>query len=146
MDLSSAATDLKQDEGCRLSAYPDPLSGGEPWTIGYGCTGPDIHEGTVWTQAQADAALLSRIAALTTELGHALPWFAALSEPRRSVLINMAYNLGLAGLLAFHATLSAMAQGKFEAAARMMLDSRWARQVPGRAARLALMMRTGARS
>lgn len=56
----------KQSEGCRLVAYPDPASprargtgaSGAPWTIGYGHTGAEVHEGLVWTQAQADAALL----------------------------------------------------------------------------------------
>ena len=49
--------DLMSDEGCRLTAYPDPLSGGDPWTIGYGATGPSISKGTVWVQEQADADL-----------------------------------------------------------------------------------------
>lgn len=42
-------------EGCKLQAYPDPATGGKPWTIGWGSTGPGIEKGTVWTQAQADA-------------------------------------------------------------------------------------------
>ena len=46
---------LRQFEGCRLRAYPDPLSGGDPWTIGWGSTGPDIFSGIEWTQAQCDA-------------------------------------------------------------------------------------------
>ena len=32
-----------------IEAYPDPGSGGAPWTIGYGSTGPDITPHTVWT-------------------------------------------------------------------------------------------------
>lgn len=45
--------DIRRDEGCEPHAYPDPLSGGDPWTIGYGCTGPGIGPGTIWTEAQA---------------------------------------------------------------------------------------------
>lgn len=52
---------IKGFEGCekrrpdgKLDAYPDPASGGDPWTIGWGATGPDIKRGTVWTQIQAD--------------------------------------------------------------------------------------------
>ncbi|HID1023608.1 TPA: glycoside hydrolase family protein, partial [Klebsiella michiganensis] len=30
---------IKRFEGCRLTAYPDPGTGGAPWTIGYGWTG-----------------------------------------------------------------------------------------------------------
>ena len=55
--FAMALPDIKQEEGLRLNAYPDPLSHGDPWTIGYGSTGPDIRQGVVWTQEQADAAL-----------------------------------------------------------------------------------------
>lgn len=44
----------KRWEGCKLVAYPDPATGGAPWTCGWGSTGSDIHKGTVWTQKQAD--------------------------------------------------------------------------------------------
>ena len=44
-------------EGLSLIAYPDPVSGGDPWTIGYGHTGPEVEKGLVITQAQADAWL-----------------------------------------------------------------------------------------
>ena len=30
---------IRDHEGCELHAYPDPGSGGEPWTIGVGHTG-----------------------------------------------------------------------------------------------------------
>ncbi len=51
--------DLENEfEGCRLTAYPDPASGGDPWTIGWGHTGPEVHEGLVWTQEQADEQLV----------------------------------------------------------------------------------------
>ena len=53
---------IKRCEGCgqrtstgTLRSYPDPGTGGAPWTIGYGSTGPGIGRGTEWTQAQADA-------------------------------------------------------------------------------------------
>src|SRR5687768_15991119 len=52
---------IKEFEGCHkvrsdgmIEAYPDPASGGDPWTIGWGSTGPGIRKGTVWTQEQAD--------------------------------------------------------------------------------------------
>lgn len=41
-------------EQCRLKAYPDPKTGGAPWTCGWGTTGTDIGPNTVWTQAYAD--------------------------------------------------------------------------------------------
>jgi lysozyme len=45
-------------EHCALKAYPDPKTGGAPWTCGVGATGPGIGPGTVWTQAQANARLV----------------------------------------------------------------------------------------
>lgn len=135
--------DLKSDEGCKLHAYPDPLSGAEPWTIGYGATGPTITKNTVWTQAMADNDLSMRVGKLTTQLQSALPWFTRLSDLRQDVLVNMAYNLGLVGLLAFHKTLTFASLGHYDNAAEAMLDSKWAHQLPNRSARLAEQMRTG---
>lgn len=49
-------------EGREHKAYPDPVSGGDPWTVGIGCTGPGIGPGTVWTDAQIDEAFAKRLA------------------------------------------------------------------------------------
>ena len=53
---------LKTWEGCRRSAYPDPASGGAPWTVGYGHTGPDVVPGLTITQQQDDAFLQKDVA------------------------------------------------------------------------------------
>jgi len=56
---------VKEFEGCRLTAYPDPESGGEPWTIGWGSTrdlqGRPFKEGDRISQEEADALLRSRL-------------------------------------------------------------------------------------
>lgn len=51
---------IRACEGCKLEAYPDPGTHGNPWTIGYGCTGPDIKQGLLWTQEIANARLIIR--------------------------------------------------------------------------------------
>ena len=57
MKLSPNGTELMHRfESCKLEAYPDPKTGGDPYTIGWGHTGPDVHPGLVWTQQQADDA------------------------------------------------------------------------------------------
>mgnify|MGYP001588867379 CR=1 FL=1 len=66
-----------------------------------------------------------------------------MSEPRRDVLANMVYNLGIHGLLGFPRSRAEMHAGAFEAAATEMLDSQWAQQGGPRAYRLAAQMRTG---
>ncbi|MGA0604846.1 glycoside hydrolase family protein [Phenylobacterium sp. VNQ135] len=141
--------DLKRDEGLRLEAYPDPLSGAEPWTIGYGHTGPEVHRGLIWTEAQAEAALLADIIKHNAELAAHLPWVDRLDPARLRVLQNMAFNLGVGlpggkkGLLGFKNTLGMIERGEYERAADAMLKSLWAKQVKGRAVRLAETMRTG---
>lgn len=45
-----------------VEAYPDPGTGGDPWTIGWGSTGAGIGPGTVWTQEQCDAQLIRDLA------------------------------------------------------------------------------------
>jgi lysozyme len=143
-DVLAAATILvKRHEGCRLDAYPDPLSGGDPWTIGWGSTGHDVCEGAVWTQPQADEDLEFRLVALISRVAAALPWTANLDVPRAAVLVDMAYNLGLAGMLGFTHTLTMILGGQWEDAATAMLASRWATQVPNRAEDDAQIIRDG---
>jgi lysozyme len=77
------------------------------------------------------------------ELLKALPWVEQLDEVRQRVLLDMAFNLGVAGLLAFKKTLGTIREGNYEKAASMMLDSKWAKQVGQRADRLSRMMFTG---
>jgi lysozyme len=134
--------DLQRDEGLRLTAYPDPLSGGEPWTIGYGHTG-DVVEGETCTEDQALDWLTTDVAFAEMGLDGHLPWWRTLDDPRQDVLCEMAFQLGVAGLCEFTHTLAAVQAGDWQAAHDGMLDSEWARQVPSRANRLATQMLTG---
>jgi len=59
MRTSQAGYDLiKEFEDCKLKSYPDPKTGADPWTAGWGATGSDIGPDTVWTQDQADSRLV----------------------------------------------------------------------------------------
>jgi len=130
-------------EGCQLMAYPDPLTHSYPWTIGYGYAGGGVYPGLTWTQQQADDQLAVDVARCTGQVLSALPWAASLNDARQAVLIGMAYQLGFAGLVAFHNTLSAAQDGNWQAAHDGMLNSVWARQTPRRAGILAQQMLTG---
>lgn len=66
-----------------------------------------------------------------------------LDPVRRAVIIDMLFNLGLTKFMAFRRMIGALRLGKYIIAADEMLDSKWAKQVKGRAFRLARMMRTG---
>jgi lysozyme len=143
MTTTHLAEDIKKDEGLRLKAYPDPISGREPWTIGYGYAGAGVTPDTVWTQEQADDALTNMIAQVEGSLDKAFPWWRDMEDLRQDVLANMTYNMGIGGVSNFKHALSAMQAADYPTAADQMLDSQWAKQVPNRANRLATQMRTG---
>ena len=96
------------------------------------------------TSEESAMLLDNDIRLLEIELFRALPWASALDDVRQRVLLDMAFNLGLPGLLQFKRTLEAIRTGQYQQAATMMLDSLWARQVGQRAERLSRMMATGA--
>jgi lysozyme len=145
MTTADLLADLRGDEGLRLRAYPDPLTGAAPYTIGYGHAGPDVRPDLVWTQAQAEAALRGDVAAVLEQLDRRLAWWRGLDDARQDVLANMAFNLGVAGLMRFASMLALAREARWAEAAEAMLASAWARQVGARALRLAERMRTGAR-
>lgn len=138
-----ARTQIKSDEGKALHAYPDPLTKSDPWTCGYGCTGPDIGPGTLWTDETAESRFELKFAEAVALCERNFPWFGDLSEPRQAVLLNMAYQMGMTRLLGFHKALVAIRDTRWQDAWGQMLDSEWARQTRKRANRLAEQMRDG---
>ncbi len=149
---------LKRDEGLRLKAYPDPLSpraktgkgSGAPWTIGYG-RARGIQEGQVITEATAEAWLIEDAREHNRVIHAALPWLKRLDPVRRRVIENMHFNMGWddpktpqrEGLSGFVNTLAHVEAGRYAQAAAGMRASLWAKQVQGRADRLAREMETG---
>jgi len=69
--------------------------------------------------------------------------FEALTDTRKTVLVNMAFNLGYARLSRFTAMLGALKAGRYQDAAREMRNSAWATQVKTRAEELATLMEKG---
>ena len=84
-------------EGFVGHAYPDPASGGDPWTIGYGFTtldGRPVHPGDTISQAEANAQLLSGVNGCARHLATTIPYWPAMAENQRCALISFAWNLG----------------------------------------------------
>lgn len=80
-------------ESCKLKAYPDPGSkNGEPWTIGWGHTGPEVKPGLVWTQEQADAAFLVDIARFERDVLSLVK--VPVNQGQFDALVLFAYNVG----------------------------------------------------
>ena len=97
MDWQTLALEsIKRWEGCQLRAYPDPATGGDPWTIGYGTTGPTIKNGLMWTQTQADAALLEDVKELGRDVQACCK--RSLEPHERAALVSFAYNVGIGAL------------------------------------------------
>jgi lysozyme len=105
---------IKNFEGCVLTAYPDPGTGGDPWTIGYGHTGPDVHKGVTWTQAQADAALVNDLQRFEQGVNDMIS--RNLTPNQFAALVSFAYNVGL-GALQGSTLLKDVNAGDFTAAA-----------------------------
>lgn len=140
MSLELRATEqLRRDEGEILSAYQDSLG---YWTIGIGVL-IDKRKGGGITPEESEFLFLNRLKLKMTELDQRIPWWRDLDEPRQGVLINMAYQLGVEGLLGFTNTLKMIQSGDYYGAARGMLLSKWSAQTPQRAARLSNQMREG---
>lgn len=72
-----------------------------------------------------------------------LNWFNALNEARQIAMLDMAFNLGVKGLLSFKRMIAALENHDYQMAAVEALDSKWAKQVPGRANEIADIILTG---
>lgn len=136
---SELISQLKKQEGYREKPYRDIK---KIWTFGYGF---NIENGI--TEPEAAMLLEFRVAKLMHRLPMVMPDYKKLTPARQNVIINMAYNLGVRGMLGFGDMHTAIKYDDYEMAACAMLDSLWAVQVgdePGqRAYELAVMMREG---
>jgi lysozyme len=112
--LDMAISLAKEFEGCSLEAYPDPVYGWRKATVGYGATGPAIVQGTVWTQAQADADLAYRMGGIGTQIDALVT--VPISDEQKGALCDFAYNEGI-GNLQRSTLLSLLNAGQIQAAA-----------------------------
>ena len=119
-DYAAAVKLIKEFEGCHLSAYPDPLSGGEPWTIGYGTTrysdGRKVQRGDKLTVIDASKLLDLEVERIAAKLRTTIPFWNAMSADQQGALISFAYNLGS----------SFFAAPGFETITKRLRDKDWA--------------------
>lgn len=137
--MSKIADAIEKQEGRKRSLYKDSEG---YWSIGVGflvdpAAGGGLHDNEI------DFIRDNRIKLATKALITRLPWTIKLNEARFFVLLSMAYQMGMDGLLAFKKALEA-AENEHWATARVeMLDSKWAKQTPDRARVMAYQMETG---
>lgn len=127
---------LERDEGRRPRAYRDSRG---IWTVGVGHN----LESTPFSDHVIDVIRDDDIRAIESELLARVPWVESLGGPRYTVVLDMAFNLGVAGLMTFDRFLTALHEGKWEKAADEMRESLWAQQVGQRATRLERQMVRG---
>jgi len=128
---------LVRHEGLRLKPYR--CTAGK-LTIGIGRNLDDCGI----TQSEAYVMLINDIMNCEKQLQAKIPdIYNGLDEVRKSVLLNMCFNLGINGLLGFKNTLAFVKAGDWERAANNMLVSKWAKQVGRRAIELSELMRKG---
>jgi len=139
MNRAKLKSQLIVDEGRVASAYKDSLGF---LTIGVGHL-IDRRKGGKLSDAAIDFILDEDIDKTYATLTDALPWVQQLDDARQNVLLNMAFNLGVGGLLKFKKTLEHVKAGRYGAAAVEMLQSDWAKQVGSRADRLSIVMELG---
>ena len=110
-------------------------------TIGYGrLIDPEIKGGI--SESEAEMLLMNDLVAFM-DAAKFYSWYDSLDDVRKAVIVNMLFNLGQPRFNKFVAMHEALKAQNYATAAAEMLDSRWAKQVKGRAKELAEQMRTG---
>jgi lysozyme len=135
VDYRMMLDQLLRIEGAGLSTYRD--------AAGNLIVAPDHYVERMGVRGTGMAILEVDVRAVARELHQLWPTAGKLDEVRQRALIHMAFNLGARGLLTMTRLVSAVESRLWEAAAREMLISQWAKQQPPRASVLAAMMRTG---
>ena len=134
--IDEIAEALKREEGFSAHAY---LCSENRLTIGYGRNVDELG-GIGISPDEADLLLRNDIDRTIQECEQ-WDWFRDLQPSQQSVLIQLCFQLGYPRLTKFKRMLAALAEQDYETAADELLDSRFAEQVPRRAARLAEQMR-----
>jgi len=131
--MLSAIEQIKIDEGFEGNAYTDTVG---KTTIGYG---RNLDDNPI-TKAEATFLLENDLKKVVKQLS-IYGFYTQLHASKRAIIINMAFNMGIGGLLKFKKMINALESRDYIEASNQMLDSKWARQVKGRADRLAKQMR-----
>lgn len=97
-DLGPALKLIQQFEGFHFDAYPDPASGGEPWTIGWGTTrysdGRKVSKGHKINRVEADMLLRQEVDRIADKLRSTVPGWVEMEDHQKCALVSFAYNLG----------------------------------------------------
>ena len=118
-------------EGFKAKPYQDSLG---VWTIGHGLTWISEEESTEIAKG--------RLAANLKHIEKLWPWLEDHPQVITEVIVEMTYQMGVAGVGGFKNMLSAIQAGDYTKAAQEGINSRWAKQTPSRANELMNIVRT----
>ena len=141
-DMEKLIETLKRHEGVKNHAYKDSLG---VLTIGCGRNISDSEgqHGLGLSDDEIDYMLSNDILRTIKELAEEYPWFNDMEEgARRDAIINMHFNLGRVRFASFKIALSYMDKADHKKAAGEFLNSKWAKQVKGRALEVTDMIAT----
>lgn len=139
MNKERLKSELIHDEGLVLHEYKDHLGYS---TIGVGRL-IDERKGGGITKEEAMYLLDNDIKRKMAEVKKRIKFWNKLDDTRQRALMNMAFQLGVNGLMRFQKMLWAMEREQWDLAHAEALDSAWAGQTPRRAKRVAEMIRYG---
>ena len=141
IDKAALAKKIKREEGVIRTAYQDHLG---YWTIGAGrCI--DKRKGGGLSDEEIEYLLSNDIESRYDHLMAAYPWMERMDPIRLEAVIEMSFQLGMAGFGEFKQTIAALRDERYEHAAVCALQSVWAKQTPDRARRVARQIETGQR-
>lgn len=140
IDREQITADLKSDEGFCPHVYQDTEG---YYTLGYGFMVDPDRGGEIPIEV-ADSWLDFNIGQIVDELWGRLDNFHSYPCQVQRALVNMAYQMGVDGLLGFRKMLALIDAGKYREAADEGLKSRWAVQTPNRAQRVTDWIRSAA--
>lgn len=84
---------IESFEGRRHTAYPDPATGGKPWTVGIGSTGPDVVPGLTWTDTEIDERFTADLRRFEVGINKML--LVPVTQNQFDSLVSLNYNIGL---------------------------------------------------
>lgn len=134
---------IKENEGFKDHIYKDTLGFD---TIGYGFKVSSLSKDELelnggiiepMSKEAADKILKKKLAKLTSKVYDAIPWINNSPKEVQEVVIEMAYQMGVGGVLKFKNTLNFIKENDYKNASSNMMKSLWAKQTPNRAKKLA---------
>jgi lysozyme len=129
-------TKIKREEDTKLRMYK---CSEDRWTIG---TGHNIQDNGI-SQAVSDLILDEDLEVAINDAKAVISNFDDLSDTRKIVLVDMAFQMGKSRLSGFKKMIEAIEIEAWNVAVIEMLDSRYANQTPNRANRNATLMKKG---